>query len=334
MSECHDVLVAALVRMGIVDAGEQPTIVALTGGVSSEIYRIDSRRGTVCAKRALPRLRVAATWEVPVERNRYEREWLEVAGTIAAGAVPAVLAHDDDVGLFVMTYLPAATHPVWKAMLKDGRAEPAVAGAVGALVGRLHAATADDDAIAARFPTDALFEALRLEPYFGETGRAHPDLADRLDALHRRTAATRRVLLHGDVSPKNILIGPAGPVFVDAECATFGDPAFDLAFCANHLLLKCLWNPPAAPLLLECFDALTTTYLAAVDWEDRRDVEARSATLLPALLLARVDGKSPVEYLDNTGRATVRTVARRLLAGAEIPTLAEVRDRWRTEALV
>ena len=100
--------------------------------------------------------------------------------------------------------------------------------------------------------------------------------------------------MHGDVSPKNILVGPRGPVFLDAECAWYGDPAFDLAFCLNHLLLKCSVVPQAKAGFLRCFDALSDAYL---DGDRFEGVEARAASLLPALLLARVDGKSPVEYL-------------------------------------
>ena len=83
-------------------------------------------------------------------------------------------------------------------------------------------------------------------PYLLATARAHPDRAAALESLAETTARTKFTVVHGDVSPKNILIGPRGPVFIDAECAWFGDPAFDLAFCLNHLLLKCLWVPAAA----------------------------------------------------------------------------------------
>src|SRR5665213_3256422 len=106
--------------------------------------------------------------------------------------------------------------------------------------------------------------------------------------------ATRLTLIHGDVSPKNILVGPAGPVFLDAECAWWGDPAFDLAFCLNHLLLKCLARPEALGALREAFRALATAYLRKVRWEAPTQTEARAARLLPALLLARADGRSPV----------------------------------------
>ena len=120
-------------------------------------------------------------------------------------------------------------------------------------------------------------------------------------------------LVHGDVSPKNILVAPRGPVFLDAECAWYGDPAFDLAFCLNHLVLKSFWVPQ--PRLPECFDALKDGYLSRVTWES--GLEERVATLLPALLLARVDGKSPVEYLDEEKRGQVRQLARRMLLAEE-----------------
>jgi hypothetical protein len=120
-------------------------------------------------------------------------------------------------------------------------------------------------------------------------------------------------------------------VFLDAECAWYGDPAFDLAFCLNHLLLKCLWTPPAAGRFLACFDALAGGYLAGVAWEPSADLEARAARLLPGLFLARVDGKSPVEYLtDETDRERVRRVARALLAHP-VDQLAAVRGAWAEE---
>ena len=147
----------------------------------------------------------------------------------------------------------------------------------------------------------------------------------------QRTAATRLALVHGDVSPKNILIGPAGPVFLDAECACYGDPAFDLAFCLNHLLLKCLWTPDAAPAFLDCFDVLTETYLEGVAWEPPEALEARAAPLLAGLFLARIDGKSPVEYVtDKADKARVRRVARALLEGP-VDRLGAVRAAWAAE---
>ena len=95
------------------------------------------------------------------------------------------------------------------------------------------------------------------------------------------TATTKHALVHGDISPKNILVGPGGPVFLDAECAWWGDPAFDLAFCLNHLLLKGLWNRGAQERFLDAFGRMSESYLAGVTWEPPADVEARAARLLP-----------------------------------------------------
>jgi Ser/Thr protein kinase RdoA (MazF antagonist) len=183
--------------------------------------------------------------------------------------------------------------------------------------------------LAERFATDGLFASLRLEPYFGATAIAHPDLAAQLGGVTERTAATRLALVHGDVSPKNLLVGPNGPVFLDAECAWFGDPAFDVAFCLTHLLLKCLLAPASSDALVESFDALFDEHRAHVDWEPPEVLEARVATLLPALLLARVDGKSPVEYLTvDSDRELVRGVSRELIVHPMM-SVAEVRDAWK-----
>ena len=246
-------LMPALRRMGLAGPGETPCFTALTGGVSSDIWRVDLATGPVCVKRALPKLRVAADWQAPVVRNLYEARWMRVAAGIVPQAVPALLGQDDAAGALAMAYLAPEDHPVWKAQLRDGQADPAVAAEVGRRLVLIHAATAADPDLAAEFPTDAIFHDIRLEPYLVATAAAHPDCADALHALVETTRTTRRALVHGDVSPKNILCGPQGPVFLDAECAWYGDPAFDLAFCLNHLLLKGLWRPdlgPAIPGLL------------------------------------------------------------------------------------
>jgi hypothetical protein len=120
-------------------------------------------------------------------------------------------------------------------------------------------------------------------------------------------------------------------VFLDAECAWWGDPAFDLAFCLNHLLLKCLWAPSARVGFLACFEAFTQKYLAGVTWEDPQMLEARAAQLLPGLFLARVDGKSPVEYItEEADKGRVRRVARACLA-APVGTLLTVARMWAKE---
>lgn len=320
----------ALDRMHLLngaDARGEP----LTGGVSSDIWRIDLPGGPICIKRALPKLRVTADWQAPVERNIYEARWMRVASRTVPGASPALLGQDAVSGTLAMAYLPPDRYPLWKGRLRDGHVDIAFAASVAGTLGRIHAATATDATLAADFPTDAIFYDIRLEPYLTQTGRAHPDLADRMARLIATTQHHKRALVHGDVSPKNILCGPDGPVFLDAECAWWGDPAFDLAFCLNHLMLKCLWVPSAHAALLKSMVAMTAAYLPLVTWEPASALEARTAHLLPALFLARVDGKSPVEYITReTQRDQVRRVARRLLFDPP-DHLAEVFRAWEGE---
>ncbi len=300
----------ALRAGGLIGAAEAARLVPLGGGVSSDIWRLEAGGRMLCVKRALPRLKVAAQWCVPVARNHYEAEWIRRTGCTAPASVPTLIHEDRAAGLIVMDYLDPATHPVWKDLLRDGRVCCFFAAAVGTTLARLHAASAGDACTARAFPTDALFHALRLEPYLLTAAAAHPTVAHPLRALARRTASIHAALVHGDVSPKNILAGPDGPVFLDAECAWYGDPAFDLAFCLNHLLLKCLWRPACRAAYLEAFAALAGAYLDAVTWEASDALEARASHLLPGLLLARIDGKSPVEYLNGAAeKATVQTFA-------------------------
>ncbi len=325
-------VVAFVARCGLAaQGGPEPRFERLPGGVSSDIWLVRAGDARFCVKRALPRLRVAADWRAPIERNAKEAAWIKAVAAFMPQAVPPLLAEDPAAGMFAMGYLPPEAYPGWKEQLRRGAAAAATAEAVGRRLGRIHSHLARAPWAAAEFATDATFEAIRLEPYLLATARAHPDRGDVLRRLAETTARTRLSVAHGDVSPKNILVGPDGPVFIDAECAWFGDPAFDLAFCLNHLLLKCLWARQAAQRLLVSFDALARAYLALVDWEPAEALERRAANLLPGLLLARVDGKSPVEYLtEDSDKDTVRRAARSLLA--RLPDrLCEIRSRWANE---
>lgn len=324
-------IATVLREAGLIGEHDEPELTPMTGGVSSEIWKVTAGDATYCVKGALARLKVAAEWYAPVERNRFEVRWYRIAGSIAPGSAPRVHYHDDERMFFVMDYLDPGCHELWKEKLRQGLAETRDAENVGRTLARVHSATAGDPDVAAQFPRADIFHDIRLEPYLLATAARHPDLETRLEALARTTAETRLTMIHGDVSPKNILIGPDGPVFLDAECACIGDPAFDFAFCLNHLLLKCLWNPPARDDYLACFRTMAGAYVRGVDWESPETLESRTAALLPALFLARIDGKSPVEYINNDeDRDKVRRCARALLANRP-SRLEEIRLAWRRE---
>jgi aminoglycoside phosphotransferase (APT) family kinase protein len=302
--------------MQLIDDGEEFSLVRLAGGVSCDVFRVDfASRPSLVVKRALARLRVAAEWNAPPERMRAEVAWLKLIAGINPEWVPRILGEDRARHLFAMAYFPPADYPLWKAELAAGRSDIAFAATVGDALARMHAPTAGNATIAAAFANDEQFRALRLEPYLLYTAGRHPDLAPVIRATVNQIAAARIALMQGDISPKNILCGPKGPIFLDAETACYGDPALDLAFCLNHFLLKRVWHPQWREGYAQAFAALSTRYLAIINWEEPGELDRRSARLLPMLFLARVDGKSPVEYLTTEQQKSfVRSEARAMIA--------------------
>ena len=320
-----------LFRSGLAPKHSTPIFTPLTGGVASDIWKVSVGARIFVLKRALPQLRVKQVWKAPVSRSAHEVQWLLEAKRIVPNAVPEVLAHDRELGLFAMSFFDPENYPVWKQQLQAGRIDDVFAGEVGRTICSIHSGTAGDPSIASRFSTDDIFYSIRIEPYLQATARVHSDLSDLLETLAASTMANKRAMIHGDVSPKNILVGAKGPVFLDAECAWYGDPAFDLAFCLNHLLLKSVSQPNTRQTLMAAFKALSASYLKGVTWEPHDELEARAARLLPALLLARIDGKSPVEYITAAAdKEFVRRVARHLIATPP-NRLSEIGRLWSQE---
>ena len=310
----HERSAALLEEIGLCQSSEVVEAVPLTGGVASDIVRVRVRDRTLCVKFALERLRVEQEWRAPVHRVRAEYAWLSVAEGVRPGIVPALHGWSDAQGGFVMDYIAGPAVYLWKAALLAEAPDRGEAAKVADALGAIHAASAAPWFDAGPFRNAPDFEALRLDPYLRHTALRHPDLAapliDTADALGRQD----RVLVHGDVSPKNILFRDGSPVLFDAECATMGDGVFDVSFCLNHLALKAIHLPGSRTRLVQAMLAFWAAYRPHLTWEDPAAFEARVARLLPMLMLARVDGKSPVEYLTPAGQARVRALARGLIS--------------------
>jgi len=329
---CLNGLEPSLRRMGLIMPEEQFTAEPLPGGVSCDVHLITVGNRHFCVKAALPKLRVTADWRAPAERSHAEVAWMKLVGGIDPDWVPMVLGEDRSHHIFAMEYLPPQDHPVWKRELAEGRADPAFAAMVGERLARIHAETAGREDVAHDFRNGVQFHALRVDAYLLHTATKHTDVAPLIRTLARHLGAAHIALMQGDVSPKNILCGPNGPVFLDAETCCYGDPAFDLAFCLNHLLLKGVWHPEHSSAYLACFSALKQAYFAGAGWESHAGLERRTAGLLAAFLLARIDGKSPVEYLTaDNDRNFVRATAKTLLKDS-VGHLDVVLERW-TEAV-
>jgi len=286
-------------------------LVAVTGGVSSEIYRVEDGGRVFAVKRALEQLRVAQVWKADVSRNAFEVAYLQLIGRLIPGAVPEVLEHRSDHGYFTMEWLGEGFLN-WKTTLLAGEGTVAQAIAAGSLLGRIHRLTWEDDAIRRQFETTENFHQLRLEPYLLSTAEHHPRWKAVFHEEAARIRKNRRCLVHGDFSRKNLLFQGERLVLLDCEVAWFGDPAFDLGFLLNHLILKSIHFQNGD--FRDMAQAAREAYAAALGPE-AAEVEIALRRLLPLLMLARVDGKSPLEYLTPEGRRDVRRIAEEMLGG-------------------
>lgn len=298
-------------ELGLLALGDKITCTPLSGGVASDIARVSTQDTTYCIKFARGKLKVLADWYAPVHRSAAEYAWLQVASTVDSGSAVRLYGQSKTMNGFVMEFVGCDGGDVslWKRELLAETTAPADASRVGDLLGRLHSASSATDFDRRAFCNADDFHALRIEPYLLYTAQRYPELATNLHALAESLYNADTVLIHGDVSPKNILFRDAFPVLLDAECATMGDASFDVAFCLNHLILKAIHLPNSRALYLAKAASLWHAYQLQVCWEPIDALEERVCHLLPALMLARVDGKSPVEYLSPESSREVRAIA-------------------------
>ena len=291
----------------------------LSGGVSNTVLLIEIGPQRLVLKQSLPQLRVEAEWFC--DRNRILRECDAlklVAPVLPAGAVPSVVHEDSDNCAFVMTAAPADAE-TWKAHLLRGNIETKIAAKIGEILRALIAGTRQADE---RFRDLAVFDTLRLDAYYRYTAARHPDLAGYFHQLIADCETNGISLVHGDFSPKNILVHGEHAVVIDWECVHYGNPAFDAAFLLNHLLLKSFHMPSRVADLAEAGLA----FWAAIG-PQAAALETSTVRHWGGLLLARMDGKSPVEYITDADlKQRIRAFARSMI-GSPPATVAEVFER-------
>ena len=295
-----------------VPPGRGVRVRALGWGVSNVVMRVDVEGGPpFVLKQARERLRTKALWVSRLDRIWTEQAALELLSPLLPdGAVPRVLFADEANYLFAMTCAPDDS-AVWKEQLLAGAADLEVARRAGRLLGALHAETRGQPALESGPLADGtVFDQLRIDPFYRTIARAHPEAAPRIDSLiHSLLHPPRRGFVHGDFSPKNLLVHRQGITLVDFETAHAGDPAYDVGFFLSHLLLKSVRAAPDDGPVLALVPAFLEAYIESVGtWADP-DFMKRAGAHLAANALARVDGKSPVDYLDEPRREAVRRFA-------------------------
>jgi fructosamine-3-kinase len=292
------------------------TMMRLDGGVSNRTILIEGGTFRWVAKQALQKLRVKVDWQSDPARINQEAlalEWLP--RFTPPGSVPRLVFHDGEAHILIMDAVPMP-HENWKHMLLRGDLHPGHVVQFGYILGMLHAATGRDAAqMAVVFHESRFFETLRVEPYYEYTCAQHPETRSFYSTLIAETRANRHTLVHGDYSPKNVLVHENRLILLDYEVIHFGDPAFDVGFSMTHLLSKANHRHGLSPSFTEAAGLYWTTYqlqIGSCPWA--ATVEGRAVRHTLACMLARIDGRSPLEYLDEAARDRQRTFTLRLIA--------------------
>jgi 5-methylthioribose kinase len=302
-----DNLAEYLRARGWVGAGEAVEVAPLGWGVSNAVFRVRTPRELFVVKQSRPQLRTRDAWFSDLDRVWREMEVMQVLEPILpAGVVPKVLHCDRDNYAFAMAHAPEEA-VVWKERLLAGVVEPALAERVGRVLGILHERTAREPGLVEPFAERTVFVQLRVDPFYRRIQERLPDVAHAVEPLIEGMMTSREALCHGDYSPKNILAHGGGFTLVDYETAHQGDPAMDLGFCASHLTLKSVRG--GGNLVAPFWRG----YAAEVRTLDLAELERRGVAHLGLCLLARIDGTSPVEYLDEAARTRVRSLGRTIL---------------------
>jgi len=282
---------------------------ALGWGVSNVVLRITPDHSPpVVLKQSRELLRTRVEWRSRLDRIWREADVLRLLEQRVPGAAPRILYEDRPNYLIVMEAIDR-DHVVWKEALLAGNVDLSLAETLGNLLARIHTVTWHDSVVAELLGDLRAFDELRLDAYYRRIATVHPALSPQLTELVEASRSRRHALVLADFSPKNILLVPDGHKVVDFETGHYGDPPFDLGFFLTHLVLK---GVRAAPEDDRCFtfaQRFWTAYATAMSPRIATvpDYEALCVRHWAACLLARVDGKSPVDYLDERQQQLVRT---------------------------
>lgn len=305
MSEALDIedskaLIAYLRETGRIRPDEAPFVRNLSGGVSNRTVLLRRESGEAWVlKQALGKLRVRVEWLSDPRRIEREALGIERLSEIApTGAITPLIFLDAPNHVLAMRAVPEP-HANWKSLLLAGQLASEHVRQFADLLAAIHRAGFDRrQQFSKEFENQSFFESLRLEPYYAYSAQRMPFAGPFLGRLIAETRAKRYTLVHGDFSPKNVLIHNGQLVLLDHEVIHFGDGAFDLGFGLTHLLSKANHLRNRRGDFADAAKVFWLTYsraIGGVPWADGLEERACRHTL--ACLLARCIGRSPLEYL-------------------------------------
>jgi len=269
----------------------------LEGGVSSEVYKVKTKKNFYCLKRSLSKLLVKKEWFADTKRLKYEYHWLVHCKKIIPRSIPKIFQFNSKNDFLILEYLDEKKYNTLKSELLKKIINLKVIKKISKDIYKIHNESSNSKTKKKFDNNFKNFYDLRLDAYFNEVGRVHPNLKIKIKNIIKSYKKNSSTLVHGDFSPKNILVYKNNVKYIDAETCNYGDPVFDVVFFLNHLLIKSIHIPQIKNKILEAYKIFFDTYIKLIKKKQREGFINRYLEMMPIMLLARVDGKSPVEYI-------------------------------------
>ncbi len=287
----------------------------LKGGVSSEVYKIRTKKNYYCVKRSLKKLLVKKKWIANTNRIKFEFLWLQHCKKILSRNIPKVYEYNSKEKYILMEYLNENKFKTLKDLYFREEINFNTIKLISNHLFKIHSKSSNVKTRNIFKRNNKNFFDLRLDPYFNEVGKVYPKYKKYINSINQDYYKFSSTLVHGDFSPKNILVGFNKIIYLDAECCNYGDPVFDLVFFSNHLLIKSLILKNKKKEFIKCYEIFYNEYLKKLSDKKHNLYLNRIIKMTPVMLLARIDGKSPVEYInDKVTKNIIRQKCFKLIA--------------------
>ena len=305
----YEVLEKYLLNKNVISKEEGYTIKYCSGGVSGSVAFVYAGKKPMIVKQALAQLKVKETWLCDPNRMNIEQESNRIYHDIMPTCTPEVYFYDSDNYIYCREAVPENC-TMWKEDLMSGLLDYECARKVIEALLLVHEKCSINEKIKETFASKDIFYNLRISPYIEFVLKKYPELTDHAKPLVSALMDSEITLIHGDFSPKNIMINGREISILDFEVAHFGHPMFDLAFFCNHFILKAIKHKQWSDSFLNMLTYMMDIYFNGISYMDKVELETQFVKLLSLMMLARVDGKSPVEYLtEDSDKEFVRKCA-------------------------
>ena len=236
--------------------------------------------------------------------------------------VPSVILEDRS-NFILVTSAPSRDALLWEEELARGRVDLQIAAQCGEALATIHNQTNDARELKTMFKDKKTFDQLRIEPTYDRIANAFPELKTIIEDRTKELRNERKVLVLGDLRPRNVWVNNGQIFLVDFAAAHFGSPTFDIAQYCSDLCLKAIINSPQKAAYLEGINVYWLSYFDAAQYPRHAKVERTALKDFGCILLA--NGNTPPVEMDDETRDLTCRIAQNLMF-TELEKIEEITE--------